>query len=159
MARVGSVDGGRSRHVEKNVEHGSSPPGGVRITGLATAREPGAERALDDAGITIPFPQRTLWLGEPLKVTHTAPEPNDPEEETSGDADGGSIISISSLTAHNPSVGLAAYAGSKKALEYITGHDDVWLATGREIAAHYYEHHYDDALAHIERLRAEEAGR
>ncbi|MEM7342192.1 MAG: SDR family oxidoreductase [Actinomycetota bacterium] len=33
---------------------------------------------------------------------------------------GGSVISISSLTAHNPAAGQAAYAGAKKALEYIT---------------------------------------
>jgi allantoinase len=30
-----------------------------------------------------------------------------------------------------------------EALAYIAGHDDVWLATGREIAQHYLEHHYD----------------
>jgi peptidoglycan/xylan/chitin deacetylase (PgdA/CDA1 family) len=29
------------------------------------------------------------------------------------------------------------------ALAYITGHDSVWLATGREIARHFIEHHYD----------------
>ncbi len=34
-------------------------------------------------------------------------------------------------------------------LEYIAGHDQVWLATGREIADWYYEHHYDDVLAHL----------
>jgi NAD(P)-dependent dehydrogenase (short-subunit alcohol dehydrogenase family) len=33
---------------------------------------------------------------------------------------GGSIVSISSLTAHAPSVGLAAYGGSKAGLEYVT---------------------------------------
>lgn len=33
---------------------------------------------------------------------------------------GGSIILVSSLTAHAPSVGQAAYAGSKAALEYVT---------------------------------------
>jgi len=33
---------------------------------------------------------------------------------------GGSIVSVSSLTAQNPSVGQAAYAGSKKALEYVS---------------------------------------
>jgi len=33
---------------------------------------------------------------------------------------GGSIVSISSLTAQNPSSGQAAYAGSKKALEYVS---------------------------------------
>jgi NAD(P)-dependent dehydrogenase (short-subunit alcohol dehydrogenase family) len=33
---------------------------------------------------------------------------------------GGSIISVSSLTAHAPAVGLAAYAGSKAGLEYVT---------------------------------------
>jgi peptidoglycan/xylan/chitin deacetylase (PgdA/CDA1 family) len=29
------------------------------------------------------------------------------------------------------------------ALRYITGHDKVWLATGREIARHFIDHHYD----------------
>jgi NAD(P)-dependent dehydrogenase (short-subunit alcohol dehydrogenase family) len=33
---------------------------------------------------------------------------------------GGSIVSVSSLTAHAPAVGLAAYAGSKAGLEYVT---------------------------------------
>ena len=32
-------------------------------------------------------------------------------------------------------------------LDYITGHDGVWLATGREIADWYIENHYDEALA------------
>lgn len=30
-----------------------------------------------------------------------------------------------------------------EALRYVTGHDDVWLATGREIAAWFEQHHYD----------------
>lgn len=30
-----------------------------------------------------------------------------------------------------------------EALEYITGHDGVWVTTAREIAAHYYAHCYD----------------
>jgi hypothetical protein len=29
------------------------------------------------------------------------------------------------------------------ALDYITSHDKVWLATGREIADHYYQNYYD----------------
>jgi peptidoglycan/xylan/chitin deacetylase (PgdA/CDA1 family) len=32
-----------------------------------------------------------------------------------------------------------------KALEHITGHNDVWLATGGQIADWYYEHYYDAA--------------
>lgn len=36
------------------------------------------------------------------------------------DRGGGSIISVSSLTAHAPALGLAAYAGSKAGLEYVT---------------------------------------
>ncbi len=36
-----------------------------------------------------------------------------------------------------------------EALEYITGHDDVWVTTGREIADWYYQHHYDTAVAAI----------
>lgn len=36
------------------------------------------------------------------------------------DRGGGSIISVSSLTAHAPAAGLAAYAGSKAGLEFVT---------------------------------------
>ena len=37
-------------------------------------------------------------------------------------------------------------AAFEEALAYITGHDKVWLATGREIAA-YFNEHYHDAFA------------
>jgi peptidoglycan/xylan/chitin deacetylase (PgdA/CDA1 family) len=37
----------------------------------------------------------------------------------------------------------------EEALEYITGHDDVWVTTGREIAEYFYDHHYDKAVASI----------
>lgn len=36
-----------------------------------------------------------------------------------------------------------------EALDYITGHDDVWVTTAREIADYYYDHCYDSALADI----------
>jgi allantoinase len=40
------------------------------------------------------------------------------------------------------------------ALEYITGHDDVWVTTGREIAEWYYAHHYDEVVgAQMQRIR------
>lgn len=59
------------------------------------------------------------------------------------EGEGGSIISISSLTAHNPGRGHAAYAGSKKAIEYVSeiaaveyGPDNVRVNT---IAAHLIE--------------------
>jgi len=32
----------------------------------------------------------------------------------------------------------------EEALAYITRHDRVWLATGREIAQHFLDHHYED---------------
>ena len=35
------------------------------------------------------------------------------------------------------------------ALAYITGHDKVWVTTGREIADYFYQHHYDTMAAHI----------
>lgn len=38
----------------------------------------------------------------------------------------------------------------EEALEYITGHSDVWVTTGREIAEHYLKHDYDAALADID---------
>jgi allantoinase len=37
----------------------------------------------------------------------------------------------------------------EEALEYITGHSDVWVTTGREIAEFYLDHHYDAALDDI----------
>lgn len=33
-----------------------------------------------------------------------------------------------------------------EALSYIAGHDKVWRATGREIAKHYMDHHYDSVV-------------
>ena len=40
-----------------------------------------------------------------------------------------------------------------EALAYIAGHDDVWLATGREIAQHYIDHHYDPMAQAIAALK------
>jgi allantoinase len=37
----------------------------------------------------------------------------------------------------------------EEALEYITGHSNVWVTTGREIAEFYLDHHYDAALDDI----------
>ncbi len=37
----------------------------------------------------------------------------------------------------------------EEALEYITGHSDVWVTTGLEIAEYYLAHHYDAAVADI----------
>jgi peptidoglycan/xylan/chitin deacetylase (PgdA/CDA1 family) len=37
----------------------------------------------------------------------------------------------------------------EEALEYITGHSDVWVTTGREIAEYYLTNHYEPALADI----------
>lgn len=37
----------------------------------------------------------------------------------------------------------------EEALEYITGHSDVWVTTGREIAEYFINHYYATALADI----------
>ena len=37
----------------------------------------------------------------------------------------------------------------EEALEYITGHSDVWVTTGREIARHFIDNQYDAAVADI----------
>lgn len=42
----------------------------------------------------------------------------------------------------------------EEALEYITGHSDVWVTTGREIAEYYLEHHFDAAQAAISEVPA-----
>lgn len=38
-------------------------------------------------------------------------------------------------------------------LEYICNHDKVWLATGREIADWYFDHHYDHVASHLASAR------
>ena len=43
----------------------------------------------------------------------------------------------------------------EEALEYITGHSDVWLATGKEIVDYYIEHYYDICAADINRRNEE----
>jgi len=43
----------------------------------------------------------------------------------------------------------------EEALEYITGHPDVWVTTGREIAEYYIEHHYQAAVDSIAALGQE----
>lgn len=62
-------------------------------------------------------------------------------------ADNGTIMCIPT---HNYQVScshrIKAY---EEALEYITGHSNVWVATGKEIASYYFEHYYDKALADI----------
>ena len=48
-------------------------------------------------------------------------------------------------------VGQAHRIGAfEEALAYITGHEKVWVTTGREIADWYYEHHYDTVLGALE---------
>lgn len=44
-----------------------------------------------------------------------------------------------------------------EALDYIKGHEAVWLATGREIAQWYNKHFFDDAVAHAMLLRTDHA--
>ena len=46
----------------------------------------------------------------------------------------------------------------EEALRYITGHDEVWLATGREIARHFIDHYYD-AFAAASHAPAGRSGR
>jgi allantoinase len=41
----------------------------------------------------------------------------------------------------------------EEALEYVTAHDKVWFATGREIAGYYIQHYYDAFAATIAERR------
>jgi peptidoglycan/xylan/chitin deacetylase (PgdA/CDA1 family) len=43
----------------------------------------------------------------------------------------------------------------EEALDYVLSHEGVWAATADEIAEHYLEHHYDEAVAHLNRDRNE----
>ncbi len=65
-------------------------------------------------------------------------------------AEGAQSGTVMCLPTHNYQVScphrIKAY---EEALEYITGHADVWVTTGREIAQHYLANHYDAVAAHI----------
>jgi peptidoglycan/xylan/chitin deacetylase (PgdA/CDA1 family) len=37
----------------------------------------------------------------------------------------------------------------EEALEYITGHSEVWVTTGREIARHFIDHYYQQCADDI----------
>jgi peptidoglycan/xylan/chitin deacetylase (PgdA/CDA1 family) len=43
-------------------------------------------------------------------------------------------------------------AAFEEALSYITSHDKVWLATGREIAQHFSQHYFDEFAAAAQRV-------
>lgn len=45
-----------------------------------------------------------------------------------------------------------------EALAYIAGHDGVWLATGREIARHYYDNHYESVARAIAAANSRQQG-
>lgn len=45
----------------------------------------------------------------------------------------------------------------EEAMDYICSHTGVWKATGREIAQHYLEHSYDDALTSLAAIAKEDA--
>lgn len=65
-------------------------------------------------------------------------------------AEGATSGTIMCIPTHNYQVScphrLKAF---EEALEYITGHSDVWVTTGREIARYYIDNHYDNAVADI----------
>jgi peptidoglycan/xylan/chitin deacetylase (PgdA/CDA1 family) len=62
-------------------------------------------------------------------------------------AEGGTVMCIPT---HNYQVSCPhRMKAFEEALEYITGHSDVWVATGREIAQHYLDHSYDAAQAAV----------
>ena len=70
------------------------------------------------------------------------------EGETSG--------TVMCIPTHNYQVSCPnRIAAFEDALAYITHHDDVWLATGREIAEYFLEHYFDVAQAAIDHQRVQ----
>jgi peptidoglycan/xylan/chitin deacetylase (PgdA/CDA1 family) len=62
-------------------------------------------------------------------------------------AESGTVMCIPT---HNYQVGCPhRMRALEQALEYITGHSDVWVTTGREIAEYFIEHYYDTSCADI----------
>ncbi|MSP67308.1 MAG: polysaccharide deacetylase [Alphaproteobacteria bacterium] len=71
-------------------------------------------------------------------------------------AEGATSGTVMAIPLHPYAVGQPHRIGPfAEALEYITGHEGVWLATGREIAAHYLAHHYDAAVAAMTKIGGE----
>lgn len=65
-------------------------------------------------------------------------------------ADGAKSGTVMCIPLHPYLVGQPHRIGPfSDALEYITGHNDVWVTTGREIADYYYEHYYDTVSASL----------
>jgi allantoinase len=75
-------------------------------------------------------------------------------------ADGAKNGTVMCIPLHAYAVGqghrLAAF---EDALKYITAHDDVWVATGREIAEYYYEHYYDEYMQAIKDFKKKHPAR
>ena len=71
-------------------------------------------------------------------------------------AEGAESGTVMCIPTHNYQVStphrLAAF---EEALEYITGHSDVWVTTGREIADYYLQNHYETATTSIASINAE----
>lgn len=68
-------------------------------------------------------------------------------------AEGATSGTVMCIPTHNYQIGCPhRMRAFEEALEYITGHSDVWLATGREIAQHYLANHYDAAQSSIAQL-------
>jgi len=65
-------------------------------------------------------------------------------------AEGAESGTVMCIPTHNYQIScphrLAAF---EEALAYITGHREVWVTTGREIAEHYLKHHYHAAVDDI----------
>jgi allantoinase len=65
-------------------------------------------------------------------------------------AEGANSGTVMCIPTHNYQVPNAhRIRAFEEALEYITGHSDVWVTTGREIVEYYIANYYDAALADI----------
>jgi peptidoglycan/xylan/chitin deacetylase (PgdA/CDA1 family) len=62
--------------------------------------------------------------------------------------EGGTSGTVMCIPTHNYQVSCPhRIKAFEQALEYITGHSDVWVTTGKEIAQYYLEHYYNQAIA------------
>lgn len=75
-------------------------------------------------------------------------------------ADGAKNGTVMCIPLHAYAVGqghrLAAF---EDALKYITGHDDVWVTTGREIAEYFYDNYYDEFVEAIKDFKKKNPAR
>ena len=103
-------------------------------------------RALNAIGRYLPISQRDLEAA--IEAGYFEPEVQECFDRLYAEgADSGTVMCIPT---HNYQVSCPhRMRAFEEALEYITGHAEVWVTTGREIARHFIDNSFEQSVADI----------